>query len=685
MEIKLFLLTCLCCTLGTTLPTQKTNADGETEPAAATEPAAVATEPAAIAAEPALSLPRFASIASQKIALNMLKFNADIDSNQVYSPLGISTILGVLAEGAAGETYDEFTQALSFPAERAQLRSSFQRILARYQNREYSTEPSFQTWLYIYRNNSARDEYKKLISDNYYVLVKDISSDEYDWNAPNTSLDVESSSVSNSKDVEGFETLKHLRGDADLVAAATATETQTQTQTDTYGEEVVNKAASKFDRVVEDKQYVEKPVILNEIKKEAEKKKEQQLESDKIEGGKCFADTLISAEAAVSATTSTNEASEQFKEAEATDIAEIPKHESELLTKDISKREEETNFEDNETVHSDEKLQKHYSADSDTEGVVPIKEVLGSNEPEKVSLPLEKLECALDTANKNAGEIMIALESHISSVRSALSARSLFRKEDVAQALSANSITGREAGSKTKMLLFNGLYYAGHWAQPFFKLSEEEDNFFFMTADDAMKASMMQSTGKFLIADLPNLNAKALCLPYQNKKYALLIVLPNDTEGLRSLIDKLQTEDLKYAKLQAQEKDLRITLPRFQVEETSRSESMLNSIGLSRLFTRQESDLSLLSDDPNLHIDEVVQFVSVRVNESGGGASGLTASNPQARTSGAADMESIEVNRPFLYFIMDCEEEFVIAAGKVYNPEIREEWPITIEVELEQS
>lgn len=170
----------------------------------------------------------------------------------------------------------------------------------------------------------------------------------------------------------------------------------------------------------------------------------------------------------------------------------------------------------------------------------------------------------------------------------------------------------------------------------------------------------------------------------QNQKYAMMIVLPNDTEGLRPLIEKLQPEDIKKAKSLIQKKKLRLIMPKFQVDETSRSEAMLKSIGLSKLFTRQESDLSLLSADNDLHVDEVVQFVSVRVDESGSRENALTASDTQARTAAALEIDSIEVNRPFLYFVMDCEEEFVIAAGKVYTPELKEDPPISIEVEFEQ-
>lgn len=79
--------------------------------------------------------------------------------------------------------------------------------------------------------------------------------------------------------------------------------------------------------------------------------------------------------------------------------------------------------------------------------------------------------------------------------------------------MSANSITGRDLESKTKMLLFNGLYFRGNWAIPFSEI--KDDQFFFMTSEDAVKTPMLHARGKFYTAELENLNAKVLCIPYE--------------------------------------------------------------------------------------------------------------------------------------------------------------------------
>ncbi|XP_062121605.1 uncharacterized protein LOC133835609 [Drosophila sulfurigaster albostrigata] len=612
----------------------------------------------------------FASEASQLIATQLLKFNKDIDANQVHSPLGVASILAVLAEASEGETYEEFAKVFGFPKEREALRAAFAGILSSYQNRDAAVPlPSFQTWFYVYRNNSVKEDYKQLLQRHYYVEVKDINRQEYDWSEPNTSLQLEgneqeaaaNTEPSNSKDVIGFETLKRIKLDDDDALAPSS---------DTYGEEVLNKEASKFDRDIDDKQYVEKPVALAERERE-----------------------LTTEESA----TAVNDAATVEKQEKPADIPlnMLENAGDKQQNKRSESNEQNPNVEENETVQEDEKLNK------------PLIELspnpVTAGEPEKVRLPLQKLENAVKTMVKEgADEIMIALESHLSSVARFYSGRSLFRRDDIASALSANSITGRAMGSKSKMLLFNGLYYRGSWAQPFYQLRDGSDEFFFMTNEDAMKTPMMHARGKFRVAELPHLKARLLSLPYENARYSLCIVLPNDSEGLSDVIAQLQPSDYKYAREHVEEKELHVTLPKFQAEETSRSEAMLKQLGLQRLFSRTDAQLGLLSEDEDLHVDEIVQFVNVRVDEGGSSANSLSAATMQARSPNAAPedeglpvpepepepagVERFDVNHPFAYFILDCEQQFVLASGKVYAPEFKDDLPpVEIEVELEQS
>lgn len=337
----------------------------------------------------------FASEASQLIATQLLKYNKDIDANQVHSPLGVAAILAVLAEASQGETYDEFAQVFGFPKERSELRETFERVLARYQNRDAAVAlPSFQTWFYVYRNNSVREEYKQLLERYYHVEVKDISRQEFDWSEPNTSLQLEGGDVeggiitepSNSKDVIGFETLKRINLDDDAPS----------TIGDTYGEEVLNKEASKFDREVDDKQYVEKPVALAEAELQLQRDSEPERE-------------LTTEETATTEADSTTTAPVEKQEKPAEIALTVEENVAENKQNKRSEGKQSPSVEENETVQEDEKLRKQLSEQS---GNSPA--LVTASEPEKVRLPLQKLENVVKTIVKEgADEIMIALESQL--------------------------------------------------------------------------------------------------------------------------------------------------------------------------------------------------------------------------------------------------------------------------------
>lgn len=178
-----------------------------------------------------------------------------------------------------------------------------------------------------------------------------------------------------------------------------------------------------------------------------------------------------------------------------------------------------------------------------------------------------------------------------------------------------------------------------------------------------------------------------------------MLLIPDELEGLHEIINKLQTSDFQLARKSLKEHDLHIVMPKYHIEETSRSESMLKAMGLTKLFSRRETDLSLLSDDHDLHVDEIVQFVNIRVDEGGSSEAGLSASDVQSRNTEKSplgvtknatelneiDYELLQVNRPFLYFVMDCEREFVLVSGKVYAPELPVELVTDIDIEFNQS
>lgn len=209
--------------------------------------------------------------ATNIITAKLLKGGIDHNKNSVFSPIGFAAILALLGDGASDDSNHDIITLLKHPKDRATVRAAYHSALAHLQGSDPSTAPQFRSWFYIYQNNSIEDAYRRTLTDDYFVTVREvepynpddflfavspsektIAGDELDTSDLS---DVQLKSnfkpmVTNSKDVVEFDTLKKESEPID------------ETRID------IQKDASKFDEVVEDRQYVEVPVIKDELKAE---------------------------------------------------------------------------------------------------------------------------------------------------------------------------------------------------------------------------------------------------------------------------------------------------------------------------------------------------------------------------------------------------------------------------------
>lgn len=208
----------------------------------------------------------------------MLKGNIDNNKNTVFSPFGYATILSILEEGANDDTSYDIRTLLKHPNDRALVRSAYRSVLSHFQGLDPDVAPQFRTWFYIYRNNTIDESFKERITKEFYVTVRDVEpmnnneQQNGEQQTPPIAKSVEElaslkstnvqvkpdSKPTNSKDIVQFDSYKMEAGPVD--------ETRIDNQKD----------ASKFDEVVEDRQYVEVPVIKNELKQEKAKLENEQ-------------------------------------------------------------------------------------------------------------------------------------------------------------------------------------------------------------------------------------------------------------------------------------------------------------------------------------------------------------------------------------------------------------------------
>lgn len=103
-------------------------------------------------------------------------------------------------------------------------------------------------------------------------------------------------------------------------------------------------------------------------------------------------------------------------------------------------------------------------------------------------------------------------------------------------------------------------------------------------------------------------------------------------------------------------------MPKFHIDTTSGIEKALAKSGLASIFT-SKADFSGISKQQKLHIEELQQHVSFRVDEGSSSENLLTATN--FLRSNAQPEKSVIIDRPFLFFVRDVTDDVVIVAGKV--------------------
>lgn len=199
----------------------------------------------------------------------------------------------------------------------------------------------------------------------------------------------------------------------------------------------------------------------------------------------------------------------------------------------------------------------------------------------------------------------------------------------------------------------------------------------------------MRARGFYKIADCKNLKAKAIDLPYdvsksdwtlfftvttfllpQNERYSFLVLLPDTRDGLKSLLDDVSPNTIPDVISQLEEESIDVSIPKFSIDTTAGVEKNLAKNGLASIFT-SKADLSGITTEQKLHIEELQQHVALRIDEGSSSENFLTATN--ALRSNAQPEQSIVIDRPFLFFVRDVTDGVIIMAGKVTSPPIDDE------------
>ena len=142
------------------------------------------------------------------------------------------------------------------------MRNTYRSILSDFAGNDSVVAPQFKTWFYIYKPNIAIEEFKQTLIRDYLVEVKDIEKFDYDFGTTNSQQDYFIPS-SNSQDTLNFDDLNQNNPIDEVDGNLDTTVKDAIADYDQIDKNEKSKV-SKFDKEVDDKQYVEKSEIPTE-------------------------------------------------------------------------------------------------------------------------------------------------------------------------------------------------------------------------------------------------------------------------------------------------------------------------------------------------------------------------------------------------------------------------------------
>jgi serpin B len=226
-------------------------------------------------------------------------------------------------------------------------------------------------------------------------------------------------------------------------------------------------------------------------------------------------------------------------------------------------------------------------------------------------------------------------------------------------------------------VLVSAVYLKAAWASDFPAANTREDDFR-LAAQERVRVPTMHQDAE--LALIERAGYRAIRLDYTERSLAMLVVLPNEGEGIGRVtgwLDSGELAALSQALQRAPRRPVALALPRFKAAFTADLVAPLQKAGM-RLPFSDSADFSGMRGPTRaaarLKIAAVKHRAVIEVTEAGTEAAAATsvgmatASAPIERTTPIPFV----VDRPFLFFVVDGRSGAILFQGRIADPRRRE-------------
>lgn len=216
--------------------------------------------------------------------------------------------------------------------------------------------------------------------------------------------------------------------------------------------------------------------------------------------------------------------------------------------------------------------------------------------------------------------------------------------------------------SESKLMILNAVYFKGFWQIPF----EKDVLLSLPFYNNGNKASQKNVETMILFTNMPYLRMKrikaaAMKFPYKGNDISMLIVLPDELDGLSTLERRFSPEDITQILNELRERKIKIYLPKFKLEYSKDLNEILSELGMPSAFGKFADLSGINGGTPKLFVSKITHKTVVEVNQNGTEAASVTDVEITTRSR----VLEFRVNRPFLFFIIHQKSGMILFEGRV--------------------
>lgn len=218
------------------------------------------------------------------------------------------------------------------------------------------------------------------------------------------------------------------------------------------------------------------------------------------------------------------------------------------------------------------------------------------------------------------------------------------------------------------MYLINALAFDAEW-QTIYKEYQIRDGIFTCEDGTTQETEMMYSSE---YAYLQDSQAQGFIKYYNDKKYAFAALLPEEGISIEDYAASLTGQGLHELLSGPTEIPVEAAIPKFEIQYDILLNDILKNLGMVDAFDPDAADFSGLgsSSGGNLFVSRVIHKTCITVDEKGTKAGASTAVEVKQESAALEPVEpkTVYLDRPFIYMIIDCEENLPVFMGTVSVP-----------------